>query len=128
MLLIILGEFMKNKVVLVFFFMIGCIFLSSCYQNRALIVQLQPTPDLGLGTEWALVTDPYAIFRSTHEITATASAHGRRGDVLQVIGKKIISDGKKQTYWYEFQEGWLSETSVKIYSNQLKAITAASEL
>lgn len=120
---------MKKKIILVLFFSLILLFLfCSCNQQRGKVVELQPTPDLGLGSEWALVTDPYAIFRSTYDIASESSAHGRRGDVLQVIGKKIITEEKKQTFWYQFEEGWLPETSVKIYPNELKANAAALEL
>ncbi|MBO5137320.1 MAG: hypothetical protein J6B81_02330 [Spirochaetaceae bacterium] len=117
---------MKNKI------FITCIFLlvfviTSCFEKNKTI-QLEPTPDLALGLQWAVVIEPYAMFRDNPSLTANTQTHGRSGDILQVVGKNIILENKKQVIWYLFEKGWLPETSVKVYSTRSKAETAALEL
>ena len=75
--------------------------------------------------EWALVTDPYAAYRSDIEWNAEITSHCRRGDILQVYAKSI---DKQKTVWYKFEQGWLPETCLSIYSNRYKAQTAAENL
>ena len=75
--------------------------------------------------EWAVVTEPYAVFKDTDEWSATTAGHCRKGEILQVKGKSI--DAAKDT-WYFFEGGWLPQSSVSIFSNRYKAETVSKSL
>lgn len=102
-------------------------FLFSC-EKRSGVVDLSSAPLLPVDSQWALVMDPYALYRSEPSASATTAGYGRRGDLREVMGKRIVSENKKQVIWYQFSSGWLPESSVQIYSNELKATSAAKNL
>ena len=81
----------------------------------------------GLG-EWAVITIPYASFREEPFETSEIINHGRRGDICVVLGKRIQKNDKNTKIWYNFAEGWISESDLSIYSNKLQAEFAASQL
>ncbi|MBQ7367834.1 MAG: hypothetical protein IJW57_11515 [Spirochaetaceae bacterium] len=97
-------------------------------KRRSAIIDLTEAPILQVDSQWALVLDPYAIYREEPGLAATATGYGRRGDLQELKGLRIMTENKVTTIWYQFDSGWLPETSVQIYSNQLKAATAAREL
>jgi hypothetical protein len=68
---------------------------------------------LEYGTQWAVISDPYATFRSGADYSAPVSGYGRRGDIQKITGHIGI--------WYGFEKGWLPESSMIICSNELKA-------
>ena len=101
--------------------------ISSCKKNKEEVISFNESHPLSLApdVEWALITDPYAAYRSDIEWNADVTNHCRRGDILQVYAKSI---DKQKTVWYKFEEGWLPETCLTIYSNRYKAQTAAANL
>ena len=101
--------------------------LFSCHINKEEVIEFNESHPLSLApdVEWALVTDPYAAYRSDIEWNAEITNHCRRGDILQVYAKSI---DKQKTVWYKFEQGWLPETCLSIYSNRYKAQTAAENL
>ena len=101
--------------------------LTSCNKNKEEVIEFNESHPLSLApdVEWALITDPYAAYRSTIEWNAEVTNHCRRGDILQVYAKSIDNE---KTVWYKFEEGWLPETCLAIYSNRYKAQTAAENL
>ncbi len=106
-----------------------CIVLfSGCNEKIRVAPDLEPTPDLALGNEWALITEPYVQFRVQPKANADSKAHARKGDIVQVVGKRFIQEGRQKVVWYQFESGWLSENSLKIFSNESKALTAAKSL
>ena len=115
----------------------GCFFLCTLFlcsltlsgcSKRAGIIDLSQAPLLPVDSRWAVVIDPYAIYRKEPSLSATVAGYGRRGAVQEIIGQRIILEEKKQVIWYEFSSGWLPETAIQVYSNELKAQSAANEL
>jgi len=117
-----------KKTFFIFIIFSCCIFfMTSCSAKKNSKIDLVETPNISLGNEWALIIEPYAMFKEEPIFEAKSNLHCRRGDVVEVIGKKILFDGKKQSVWYKFESGWLPDNSVQIFSNKLKAQTASKK-
>lgn len=116
----------KKGVFLCFITLCG-FFLLSC-EKRSGVIDLSSAPLLLVDSQWALVMDPYALYRSEPSVSATTASYGRRGDLQEVKGQRIVTEKKQQVIWYQFESGWLPDSSVQIYSNELKARSAAKNL
>jgi hypothetical protein len=103
--------------------MVGCLRQKSISVDVSVFQQ-----SLEYGTQWAVISEPYATFRGGTDFSAPVSGYGRRGDVQKVIGHVIASYGAVRTVWYSFEKGWLPESSVVIYSNELRAKRASESL
>lgn len=114
------------RILVCILFSVLCL-MTGC-KRRSAIIDLTEAPILQVDSQWALVLDPYAIYREEPGLEATATGYGRRGDLQELKGRRMITENKVTTTWYQFELGWLPETSVQIYSNQLKAATAARDL
>ena len=92
----------------------------SCSKNREKEIILADSDSLALAVdiEWAVISDPYVTFREEHEWESKETAHGKRGDVLQVKGTSYSTENEK---WVKFSEGFLPAKSVKIFSNKFQA-------
>ena len=101
--------------------------LSSCQKKTAETIVFDNTHPLALApdVEWAVVTEPYAVFRAEDEWTAATTGHCRKGEILQVKGKSV--DAEKEN-WYYFEGGWLPQNCVSIFSNRYKAQTVSDNL
>jgi len=101
--------------------------ISSCNKNKEEVILFDDTYPLALApdVEWALITDPYAAYKASTDWNAEVTGHCRRGQILQVYAKAM--DEEKQV-WYKFEEGWLPQKCLKVYTNRYKAQTAAGEL
>lgn len=116
---------MKNNLfkVLISFLIFLIIFsLGGCF--------LKPAPkeiDISAATEissleqWAVITIAYASFKEDAGNQFDIIAHGKQGDVHQILGNKIIGADKEKELWYEFQEGWLPQNAIRVFSNKLQA-------
>lgn len=82
---------------------------------------------IGSGIEWAVINDPYAAFYAEPSKTSAIKSHGRRADVLEVKGKRIITDSQQHVLWYEFEKGWLESGSVTVYANKIQAEHASEK-
>ena len=111
-----------------FFFLLLCTLVFCGCSKKVGIIDLSNAPLLPVDSKWAVVADPYAIYRSEPSLSASVSGYGRRGAVQEVVGQRITMEDKKQVIWYQFSSGWLPETSLQVYSNELKAQSAAKEL
>ena len=85
------------------------------------------------GSSWALVKDPLVGLRESDSYESKVQNHVRRGDILEVTGKRISTrknaDGQKVvSVWYGFEDGWLEASTVKIYDNKMQAEKAAAKL
>ncbi len=99
--------------------------LSSCRnEKKTLLVDLSAVENLALSVEWAVISDPYAAYRIKPQDETNIMAHGRRGDVLPVVGKSLTKNG----IWYQFADGWLPSSALQIYSNKLKADSVAKSI
>ena len=77
---------------------------------------------------FALVLDPYISLRDLPGETGITIAHGRRGEIYEVSGKRIVQTGSEGIVWVLLGEGWVTASSVQLYSSREKADTAAAAL
>lgn len=117
---------MKKQRIILFLYIIFLL-LTSCKKQKEEVISFDNTYPLALypNISWALVTDPYAAYKIELGWDSETLGHCRRGEILQVIGKNVDSENKN---WYKFENGWLPESCLSIYSNRFKAVTAASQL
>ena len=119
---------MKNKLVSAFFliFFIS-VFFAACKKSGNEAIVFDNTHPLALApdVEWAVVTEPYAVFKENDEWGAATAGHCRKGEILQVKGKSV--DAAKEN-WYYFEGGWLPQSCVSIFSNRYKAETVSKGL
>jgi hypothetical protein len=101
--------------------------LASCQKKTSETIVFDDSHPLALApdVEWAVVTEPYAVFREEDEWGAATAGHCRKGEILQVKGKSI--DAAKDN-WYFFEGGWLPQNCVSIFSNRYKAESVSKGL
>ena len=75
--------------------------------------------------QWAVVNDPYAAYKEELGWQSTVTGHCRKGDILQVIGKTV---DKNKEVWYLFENGWLPQSCLTVYSNRYKAQAVSESL
>lgn len=92
----------------------------SCTKKRSDEIVLDNSNPLAfaIDIEWAVIIDPYVTFRETHEWTSKDLGHGKKGEILQVIGYSYSSENEK---WVKFENGFLPIKSVQVYSNRYQA-------
>lgn len=103
------------------------LFVTGC-SKAGRIADLSVSENLANTSEWCVVTVPYAAFKTEPDSQAEVINHGRRSDIFEITGKKYITVGKQTILWYQFDKGWLPESSVNVYENKLKAQTAAESM
>lgn len=103
------------------------LFVTGCKKNKEEVITFDDTYPLSLApdVEWALVTDPYTVYKADMDWNSEITGHCRRGEILQVLGKSV---DKKNVKWYEFEHGWLPQNCLTIYTNRYKAQKAAESL
>ena len=119
---------MKNNILsLVFFALLLSVFCTACSKKTEEKIVFDNSQPLALAPdiEWAVVTEPYAVFKENDEWGAATAGHCRKGEILQVKGKAM--DAAKDT-WYYFEGGWLPQSCVSIFSNRYKADTFSKSL
>ena len=116
----------KRALIISFFFIISICFFS-CNKKQEEVITFDDSYPLSLApdVEWALITDPYAAFRSDTDWNAEITGHVRRGEILQIYAK---STDKQKNVWYKLEEGWLPQNCLAVYTNRYKAQTAAKNL
>ena len=122
------GAKMKNKIITIFAVsIITASFFTGCAKKSSEVIVFDNSHPLALApdVEWAVVTEPYAVFRDTDEWGAGTVGHCRKGEILQVKGKSV--DAAKEN-WYYFEGGWLPQSCVSIFSNRYKAETVSKSL
>ena len=115
----------KLFLILIFIFLISSV--SSCKKNSTETINFDDSHPLALApdVEWAVVTEPYAVFRESDEWGGATAGHCRKGEILHVLGKSV--DAQKEN-WYYFEGGWLPQNCVSIFSNRYKAQTVSNRL
>ncbi|HPX25274.1 MAG TPA: hypothetical protein PLG87_00600 [Treponemataceae bacterium] len=111
-----------------FFLLISaCLLLcSSCFlKKQQEPVNLSIFNEIAAGKEWAIITEPYAAFYTEPSKTSPVKSHGRKADILELKGKRIITDPENHVLWYEFDKGWLESNSVMVFSNRIQAENAS---
>lgn len=112
------------------FFFIICslafIFIA-CDKNDENPIILDDSEPLALApnVEWAVVTDPYAAYKTEIGWTSSVSGHCRKGDILLIKGKSLDKNNEK---WFYFENGWLPGNCISVYNNRLKAKSVAEQL
>lgn len=122
------GAKMKNKIIIIFAVsIIAAAFFTGCAKKSSEVIVFDNSHPLALApdVEWAVVTEPYAVFKETDEWGAATAGHCRKGEILQVLGKAV--DAQKEN-WYYFEGGWLPQSCVSIFSNRYKAETVSKGL
>lgn len=116
-----------KKIVILFFTALMIITMFSCKKAGKEVIVLDNSQPLALAPDiqWALVTDPYAAFRENLDWDSEIKSYCKKGEILQIISRSFDS---KRNYWYKFEQGWLPESSLSVYSNRMKAQTAKNEL
>ena len=116
-----------SKLFLILIFIFSISFVSSCKKNSTETIIFDDSHPLALApdVEWAVVTEPYAVFRESDEWGGATAGHCRKGEILQVLGKSV--DAQKEN-WYYFEGGWLPQNCVSIFSNRYKAQTVSNRL
>lgn len=99
----------------------------SCHKNDDTVIVLDNREPLALApdVEWAVVTDPYAAYKTEVGWTSSVAGHCRKGEILQIKGKSV--DSNKET-WYFFENGWLPENCLSVFNNRLKASSVSEQL
>lgn len=115
------------KKIIVFLLCLLPIFLLSCHKKDEETIIFDNSQPLALAPDvyWAVVTDPYAAYKETCGWQSTVKGHCRKGDILQVIGKSVDSNNE---VWYLFENGWLPENCLGVYSNRYKAQSVSDKL
>ena len=118
---------MKNNIcVCALFMFVAALFISCSKKSEEKIIFDNSQPlALAPDVEWAVVVEPYTVFKDTDEWGAATAGHCRKGEILQVKGKSV--DAAKDT-WYYFEGGWLPQSCVAIFSNRYKAETVSKGL
>ena len=117
-----------NKLFLILIFILILIpSFSSCKKKSAESISFDNTHPLALApdVEWAVVTEPYAVFRESDEWGGSTAGHCRKGEILQEKRKSV--DAKKEN-WNYFEGGWLPQNCVSVFSNRYKAQTVSNRL
>jgi hypothetical protein len=101
--------------------------ISGCREKNENGIPLDDSNPLALAPDvsWAVVLDPYAAYRGETSWEASVTGHCRKGDILQVLGMSAAENGET---WYRFDEGWLPDSAVSVYSNRYRAETAAKQV
>ncbi|MBP5587409.1 MAG: hypothetical protein J6X37_01595 [Treponema sp.] len=106
--------------------------MTGCSKNKDLI-SLNEDDILAMNPtiQWAVVIEPYAVFRKEASWESSVLDHCRYGDVLMIEGNAILdsfTDSSSKEIWYRFDKGWLSSSSVVVYQNKYKAQKASADL
>lgn len=117
----------KNKFIISLLMILAVILISSCRKKTSEQIIFDDTHPLALApdVEWAVITEPYAVFKLEDEWGAATAGHCRKGEILQVKGKSV--DAAKEN-WYYFEGGWLPQSYVSIFSNRYKAESVSKTL
>lgn len=123
---------MNKKIFKIFALLFISVMICSCNKNKDIVFDEKSADYLTPGVEWAVVTDPYAAYRTDAGFENTVSGEGRRGDIVLVIGKCFVnnkeSSSEGTTEWYKFEKGWLDSSVISLYDNKMKAVSAATSL
>ena len=119
----------KHNRILFSVFFCAFFLLSSCKINRpGKPADLNKIDNLATSSEWAVISSPYAAFRANSSSGSDVIAHGRQGDICEIIGKKIEKNNNKIILWYHFDEGWLSEDDILVCKNRMQADKASVDM
>ncbi|MFI3258176.1 MAG: hypothetical protein R3Y36_07765 [Spirochaetales bacterium] len=108
---------------------LSCLLFSACDTKKPYVpIDVSGTVGLATSSQWAVIIDPYVSYRTVPGDLAKASTYGRTGDVIEVIGSTIADYSGTKILWYQFENGWLPETILNVYTNKLQAEFMATGL
>lgn len=105
---------------------IVAVLLSGCSkQNQPLELQPMALEDLDPRTQWVVVTDPYVACRKDPSYEKDVVESLRKGEIYKIEGVCTVAADEKmessEEIWYALEKGWVPASSVKIFSNKLRA-------
>lgn len=105
---------------------IATAFFLSCSEKTSLSrIQFPVYSVIASDGRFALIVDPYISLRDQPGDSGITIAHGRRGDIFEITGKKIMDSGERRELWLDLGTGWVLSTSAELYSSRETANTAA---
>jgi len=116
-----------KKILYICFALIFIVCLSSCNRKDEDVITLDNSEPLALApdVEWAVITDPYAAYKTELGWTSAVAGHCRKGEILQIKGKSV---DKNKENWYYFENGWLPGNCLSVFNNRLKAKAVSEQL
>ena len=103
--------------------------LSSCKKNNGQLEMPQIAPEeLSPRIEWALISDPYVACRKDASYESATIASFRKGEIHEIKGNRTVLVDEMKEKWYALGDGWVPSSTVKVYSNKLKAEQAKKVL
>jgi hypothetical protein len=104
-------------------------FLAGCFlKTDTETIDISDAYKISSLEQWAVVTDNYVAYKTAPSSESAVKAHGRLGEVQKITGNQIVILDKKTNIWYELENGWLEEKSIRIFSNRLQAERTAEKL
>lgn len=102
---------------------------SSCTRNTGLdTVTLPVDSALTDADRFAVITETYISLKDSPGTQGIIINHARRGEIYEVLGTKFVSKNTHSELWVQLTGGWLLRSSVDLYSNKEKALTAVAQL
>ena len=99
---------------------------TSCGQKTSLSkIDLPSYSIIASDGRFALIVDPYVSLRDQPGQSGITIAHGRRGDIFEISGKKTVEGDERRELWLDLGKGWVLSSSVELYSSRDTATTAA---
>ena len=107
-----------------------CAALFSSCSKKDKEIEFQRLEDFATdpGVEWLLVTSPYVACHKDSGYEADVINHLRRGDIRKIDGSAQTKVDDAYETWFYVEEGWIPQNSAQVYSNRLRAVTAAKSL
>ena len=100
----------------------------SCTRTKVKQVDLSQIEEIRADNKWGVITSPYATYFEKPDDENETSMHGRKGDIIKILGKQIQIDGKNRIVWYKFENGWIQENDIAICTNHLQAKITAEKI
>ena len=109
---------------------LSTLFLSSCTKKDGLENIILPRDTaITNSMQYAVIIEPYVSFRDKPSDDGITSGHARSGEVFSVEAIKSEMKNGKQVLWVNLKDaGWLTSSSVRLYSTKEKAVTASKKL
>jgi hypothetical protein len=115
-----------RKTVAIAFAAMALLFQSCSRENKSISsLTFPPTPAISTADRFALILEPYVSLRDQPGESGITVAHGRKGDIFEVTGKRIVQVDDKNVIWVNLGSGWVIAESVELYSSREKAQTAS---
>lgn len=92
-----------------------------CSRTGNLTVDVSDSESFGSDFDWAVISVQYVVYCAEPGVETDISNHGRKNDVLRILGRRIVHTEETKVLWYKFQQGWLPESAVRVYQNKMQA-------